>query len=166
MHLKHINLGGFVDYALAQEEFIVDMNLQLNVEEYVRAKVELGLLDDSAFIYAFGAENICEQMRLYISRLNANPMTVRLLGEALKSAKVGDMWTLSQSVYHFKRIAIDETERANNRIAAMKELNTLMGITYTDEKGNTRRNTMGDFYEATIEAVDKMLAKVGKGQAS
>jgi hypothetical protein len=67
------------------------------------------------------------------------------------------LWTPAAATLALMRIAGDEYEKASSRVAAIRELNSLMGYVTLpeDEKTRTRGHTMADFYRLTAEQSSK-----------
>lgn len=118
-----------------------------NIDAFVRLRVA-GIRNSAAFLAAFGPQNADENLQYRVHSLNCNPVVLQKMMDVLAEAKPTDLWTLNMAVMNLRDIATDPLEKGPARVSATKELNVLLDITYTDDKGNTQRRGLGDFYGA------------------
>lgn len=101
-----------------------------------------------AFVRIFGSEYEDEHLMTRIEALELNPALVRLLKMRRSEMKVSDLVTERTAVEDYLSISRNPFEKGSTRVAAMREVNVLMGIAVVDEKGQTKRAGMSldDFY--------------------
>lgn len=142
-HLQHIHPDDYSYNELCTEAFAEEY--QENIDFYIQMKLK-GLSARGAFGVSFGIANIDSLLDTRVIMLEANPYTGRQMMKQLSKITPSELWDVKLAILTLRNIAVDNTERATSRIAAAKELNVLMGITYTDEKGNTQRRGLDAFY--------------------
>lgn len=144
---NRININDLEITSLADYSFLQVFDLFDNVDFYLMARIHGVATTNQAFLAAFGPENACELLPRAVSLLEANPYVQARYRAILKKADPKLMWSLGDSIMTLKDVATDRNEKGASKIAAVKELNVLLDITYTDEKGNTQKK-LADFYAA------------------
>lgn len=69
--------------------------------------------------------------------------------DGLENIDLKGLWNVKMAVWTLLNMVNDDGVRDSVRLNAVKELNVLMDITYTDERGNTQRRGLSDFYAET-----------------
>ncbi|MCX4170692.1 MULTISPECIES: hypothetical protein [Paraburkholderia] len=134
--------------------------------DYFIEQLVKGIPRDIAIIDAF------QMIRKNVSLFNAhelglaaecNPYVKDRLDVALAEKKASALWNTNKSINRMLKIVENPREKGQTKIAAMKELNVLVGITVVDENGQTRAGrSLEDFYAeapknnahaATVESV-------------
>ncbi len=88
----------------------------------------------------------------YIDRIECSPYFIYQFPIALDEVKSSQLWSAKIAAVNLIAIAGDSEVRATTRVAAMKELNVMFGVTFIDENGNTRAIApFSDFYKDIAE---------------
>lgn len=113
----------------------------------------------TSFLQCFGSDYYDQHLTKRIEALEGGESFQRELEKRKKDAKFEDIFDLKRAVYGWLEIIQDPEARDSSRVAAMKELQVLYGMTIIDENGNTRAGkTLADFY---VEQVKPLTAGVG-----
>lgn len=72
----------------------------------------------------------------------------------LSEVRSATFWSAELAAVRLKQIVDDPNVKDATRLNALRELNVLRGVTFVDDKGNTRANghTLDDFYRLSAEA--------------
>jgi hypothetical protein len=114
---------------------------------YVNLK-SLGRSSRAALRVAFG-DNVAsgDQFLSYIDFIEASQFYIDNLPKAIEANKRAVIWSAEISARTLVSIALDESSKKADRLAAIKELNVIYNITIIDDKGNTRAgHSLEDFY--------------------
>jgi len=83
----------------------------------------------------------------WIRGAETDAYVIALFSERISALNVRDLWSDKLAVLNLRRMASDMSAKGSDRLAAMKELNVLMGITEVDDAGRTvKRRGLADFY--------------------
>lgn len=121
--------------------------------EYVAYRVH-GYHPHVAFRRVFGEEQLGSNGHLKVDEIEHNPWVRAEVKRRLASAQASELWNERISIHELLNMARNVFAKDNTRLAAIKELNVLYGITVTDEKGNTRRGMSLDEFYKTHGAAD------------
>ncbi len=142
--------------------FADDGNVQYDLEEF--SKVEYALRNRASFdlyiehklrgetsltalMAAFGYEYATDMVvahRIYL--LEANPYFVENFDRRLGELALSKLWSPARSAYNLIQLARN-ADKENVKLAAIKELNVIFGITTVDDAGRTRATRrLDDFY--------------------
>jgi hypothetical protein len=134
--------------------------------EYVEWRVK-GKQPHRAFMLTFGpAYHQNQYTAKRIDALEFNKAFQAAFEAKLKSTKVDDQWNTEKAIHSLLSLAEDEFVKDNVRLAAIKELNVLIGIVVVDENGKTKAgSSLADYYarvaelKAQTEAVREKVAQ-------
>jgi hypothetical protein len=130
-------------------------NMRILHEEQFIKFVELrvhGIRSDVAFAqsfpnYAFGQEYRAAFER--VAYLESTDWYTAEFDRRLKAKKSHEFWPVNVAINRLLQRIEDPSEKGSTRVAAIKELNVLCGITIVDEDGRTRSgSSLADFYAA------------------
>lgn len=112
-------------------------------DQYIEYRVR-GHHPQTAFIRVFDEDNrshiICEM-------IEHNPYYKAQFAKRLKEIKIEELWNDKIAVHALLSAANNPFFKDSSRVAAIKELNVLIGVTVVDESGKTRAGrSLADFY--------------------
>lgn len=117
-------------------------------DKYIEWRVE-GYTPQIATGRVFGTEMKPGRAYHMSEALESNPYVTRGIKRGIDKLSERKVWDLNKSVHKLLTIANDPEQSAGSRLAAMKELNIMHGITVVDEEGNTKPGkSLEDFYSA------------------
>ena len=132
-------------FLFAEESFAI-VHREL-VNQYIAYRVH-GYHNSTAFRRVFGAENYDSNSHLRIENLEHNPYYRREFARQLKAIQVEELWNTKIALNELLGMARNVFAKDTSRLAAMKELNIMCGITVTDENGKTKAGrSLDDFYK-------------------
>lgn len=115
--------------------------------EYVTYRIH-GYNANVAFRRVFGDEHLGTQGHLKIEEMEHNPWVRSEIKRRLAEIKQSELWNERTAIHELLTMARDPYAKDTVRLAAVKELNVLYGITITDDKGVTRRGmSLDEFYQ-------------------
>jgi hypothetical protein len=137
-------------YDIARPSFFADETfVRANeglVAKYVDYRVK-GYPDQMAFLRVFGSDYKDQFLYQRIENLEHNAVYRKMFSERLNSIPVDELWNARISVQELLNIARSWFAKDSTRLAAMRELNVLCGITVIDEQGRTKAGRkLEDFY--------------------
>lgn len=101
-----------------------------------------------AFRRVFGDAATNHNFHVKAEAMESNPVVIHNLRIAIRDTNTAELWDEKIAIHDLLEMARNVYEKGNVRLAAMKELNVLCGITVTDEKGNTKRGmTLDEYYK-------------------
>ncbi|MEX3930860.1 hypothetical protein AB4Y32_03405 [Paraburkholderia phymatum] len=115
----------------------------------------LGIPRDLAIVDAFdmiaqGASlKNAEQLGL---AAELNPYVKARFDAALEAKKPTQLWTANKSISRLLRLIENPNSKGSDKMAAIKELNVLCGITVIDEQGRSRVPNLNDLYASMLGA--------------
>lgn len=126
-------------------------------DEFIERLV-YGYGSDVAFLEAFacwsprGDAEALFQLRSFAAHAAKNPYVQKMLKAKLSETKLADMWNTRTSVHETLKIIRDPAAKDTARVAAIKTLNELAGLTFIDDKGQIRAGaSLADFYASVAE---------------
>jgi hypothetical protein len=116
------------------------------VAKYVEYRVK-GYPDQMAFLRVFGSDYKDQYLHQRIDNLEHNVVYRKMFDERLKTIPVDELWNARISLQELLNIARSWFAKESTKLAAMRELNVLCGITVIDEQGRTKAGRrLEDFY--------------------
>lgn len=100
----------------------------------------------------------------YIDHIECSDYYMTQFAAAVRKIKTATTWNPAIAVQQLATVAFDTNEKGITRVAAMKELNVICGVT-VQEDGQTKRGpmTLDDF--AKLEAEDQRLQALAVASA-
>lgn len=137
------------DYVVSPRDFedpiFADNNREL-FDQYIDFRIQ-GHRPHMALRMTFGEDFAGDgQLMARSFCIERNPYIREHYPKRLANAKVGSMWNAKTSAHELLMLVRDPTEKGNVRIAAIKELNQLAGITIDDTDDKPNRRGLDDFY--------------------
>lgn len=130
----------------ADPEFIAQN--QPFFDRYVDMRVH-GHDSKQAFLHVFGAEHWNENQHGYrrIDEIESTAYYTEQFAAKLKTIPVGDLWDSKKALNALLTNVRSPYVKDATRLAAIKELNILVGIVIVDENGKTKAGrSLADFY--------------------
>jgi hypothetical protein len=119
------------------------------VSRYLDMRV-LGMERESAFLQCFGTDYYDQHLIRRIEALEGNEAFQNELGKRLDAKTPEQMFDLKKAIWNWMSIINSNSARDSSKVAAIKELQVLYGLTVIDANGNTRAGkTLADFYKET-----------------
>lgn len=88
-----------------------------------------------------------EEIQSWIHTAEADPYVRVELAKRIGDIDISKAWNAKKSIWTLLTMLDDPYTKCTTRLNAIKELNVLAGITFVDEKGNTRARKLEDFYK-------------------
>jgi hypothetical protein len=121
------------------------------VSRYLDMRV-MGKDSTSAFMQCFGTDYYDQHLRRRIEALEGNESFQNEFKKRLSVAKFEDLFDLKSAVHRWMGLLNDPDVRDTSKVAALKELQVLYGMTVIDENGNTRAGkSLADFYKEQVK---------------
>jgi hypothetical protein len=140
------------------EQFALD-NLEI-VSEYADYRVA-GYSAERAFLRVFGTDYADLYLDRRIEALEHNIVYRKVFAEKFGQTQPSQMWDAKMAVYELLSLANNGMTKCSTKLAAIKELNILLGVTVVDDKGITRAgSSLDDFYKNSHAA--KQAAETGR----
>ena len=141
----------------ASEKFAKD-NLE-GFDEYIGFRIA-GHSPSVAFCRAFRVPQEHNANNYTIAcAIEANPYIRRGIESALEKMDAKKVWTSSRAVWELMQLVVNQMNRESTRLAAIKELNVLAGITIIDPNGKTKIPTLQDFYASQASGTEEQKAQ-------
>jgi hypothetical protein len=122
------------------------------VNEYAGYRA-LGVNSERAFLRAFGTDYADLHLQARIEALEHNVVYRKIFIQAFSQVKIGDMWDVKMAAFEYLQLINNPFVKDSTRLAAIKELNVLFGITIVDEGGRTKAGRgLREFYADTIQS--------------
>ncbi|WVW37794.1 hypothetical protein Gekk315_00082 [Aeromonas phage Gekk3-15] len=86
------------------------------------------------------------------TKADADPFVRLELSKLIAGIDIGKAWNAKTSMWRLITVIEDPYTKCSTKMAAIKELNVLSGVTFIDSKGNTRAGSLADFYAAQKDA--------------
>ena len=116
------------------------------VAKYVEYRVK-GYPEQMAFLRVFGSDYKDGALAQRIDNLEHNVVYRKMFDTRLRDIPLEELWNARLSVQELLTIARSWFAKDATRLAAMRELNVLCGITVIDENGKTKAGRrLEDFY--------------------
>lgn len=140
------------------EQFALD-NIEI-VSEYADYRVA-GYSAERSFLRVFGTDYADLYLERRIEALEHNIVYRKLFAQKFGASQPSQMWDAKMAVYELLALANNGMTKCSTKLAAIKELNVLLGVTVVDEKGITRvGKSLDDFYKDSNSA--KQAATIGR----
>lgn len=127
-------------------------------DEFIALTVR-GVDEYQAMRLVFGDNVMGDQQgvaRIY--GLKRNPYYKREFPKQLDSVPLGEMWNPRIAIHQLVKLVRNEMAKDTARLAAIKELNVMTGITVMDEAGNTKMGrSLDDFYTKVADQAESAL---------
>jgi len=131
----------FSDYA---DERFAALNMKL-FDEYIEYRLD-GADRIESFARIFGHD---DKIRLNVMFIEHNPYYRKEFERRLEARKPQEMWNEKKAIQALLSMSQDNNNKCSTKLAAIKELNILVGVTVVDESGKTKRGrTLEDFYSS------------------
>jgi hypothetical protein len=109
-----------------------------------------GVHQQIAFVRLFGED---QQSHVKCELMLHNPYVQREVKRKKTEAKPEEQWTIMDSIVHWKSFVKNPYFKDSTRVAALKELQVIMGITEIDDQGRTRKvPTLNDLYPDPVDS--------------
>ena len=90
--------------------------------------------------------------------LKRNPYYKKEFPKQLDSVPLAEMWNPRIAIHQLVKLVRNEMAKDTARLAAIKELNVMTGITVMDEAGNTKMGrSLDDFYTKVADQAESAL---------
>lgn len=134
--------------AFATDEFISDN--KYFYDKYIGYRIH-GYSSHTAFVRAFGQEFLPDGLGAIHNRFEQMEATAYYQSEferRLKTMPIDKLWNDRQSVHELLQIARHPAHKDSTRLAAVKELNVIVGITVETDAGRSKSaRQLSDFYK-------------------
>lgn len=121
-------------------------------DQYIEYKVH-GYHSTVSFRRVFGAEEYDGNAHIKIDNVETNPYYTAMFKERMEAVKTSELWNTKISINELLGVARNPFGKDTAKLAAMKELNIMCGITVVDDSGKTRAGrSLDDFYAMQDEA--------------
>ena len=116
------------------------------VSDYLDLRI-LGVEPERAFLRCFGTDYYDQFITQRIEALEHNPAYRVEFAKRFGAQSVDQMFNLKVAVYEWLQLINSKATRDSSKVAALKELQVLYGMTVIDANGNTRAGkVLADFY--------------------
>lgn len=124
-----------------------------SISEYAEYKVA-GWSPEQAFCRVFGTDYADWYLEARINALEHNLVFRKVFAQKFAAAKADDQWSVKASIFELQRLINSQFTKDSTKLAAIKELNVMFGITVVDENGKTRQGSaLQDFYKGLQKPV-------------
>lgn len=132
-------------YQFRNEQF-AELNIAL-VSDYADYRV-VGWNAERAFTRVFGTDYADLHLYARIEALEHNLVYRKVFAEKFAAVKMEQMYGPKLAVYELVSLVNNPFTKCSTKLAAMKELNVLYGITAIDDAGRTvKGKSLNDFYD-------------------
>ena len=141
------------DFTDITDEFADPEFIEVNkpfFDKYVAMRVH-GYDPKQAFLSVFGAKHFGESQHGYrrIDAIESTQYYTQTFAEKLKQEPVAELWCAKKAIHTLLANVRSPFVRDSTRLAALKELNVLVGIVVVDENGKTKAGrNLSDFYDS------------------
>jgi hypothetical protein len=139
----------------ADDGFLID-NIHY-VQKYAELRIR-GVHNLAAFRRVFGAINCVDYQETHnsIQNLEASDTYNDIFEAKLKAAPVDTLLSERKALHGYLDIFHNPMLKESVRVAALKEACVIAGVTVIDDKGNTKRRGLGDYYRE-VETLERKL---------
>ena len=121
------------------------------VIDYARCRLE-GIEAERAFQRAFGTDYQDQYLARRVEALEHSDVYRSIYGALLAERELADIFDVKKAIMQWMQIIGSSTARDTSKVAAIKELQVLYGLTVIDANGNTRAGkSLADFYREQVK---------------